>query len=94
MPRSTWHNARGEAEGVTHLVQEANGSRTTAGRLAPFLARVVLPRMDWVDEQEWQQLLGWHREMRSLGPFATLALPCVSLPRPGEADGAASSRPG
>jgi hypothetical protein len=53
--------------------------------LGEFLARAVLPRMEWADENEWQQLLAWLQEVRDFGAFPTLALPYVLLQRPTEA---------
>jgi hypothetical protein len=58
----------------------------TLRRLGQFLARVVLPRMEWADENEWQQLLGWLQEIRGVGAFPTVALPYILLKRPAEAE--------
>jgi hypothetical protein len=58
----------------------------TLRRLGEFLARAVLPRMEWADENEWQQLLEWLREIRGFDAFPTLALPYILLQRPAEAE--------
>src|ERR1022692_14062 len=90
--RDWWANdkvAIEQAKGSPFWPNAAGSFKSTAARLGQFLARIVLPRMDWADEQEWQQLLGWLHEVRGLGSFPTLALPYVLLHRPGEADSAA-----
>jgi hypothetical protein len=63
--------------------------KNTIRTLGQFLARIVLPRMEWADENEWQQLLGWIEEMRSFGAYPTSALPYVLLQRPSEAEAVA-----
>ena len=50
-----------------------------------FLARAILPQMEWAGEEQWQQLMGWLRELRELGVFPTIALPYVLIKRPSEA---------
>jgi hypothetical protein len=63
--------------------------KNTGNRLGQFLARVVLPRMEGADENEWCQLLGWLKEMRELGVYPTAALPYVLLHRQTEGDAVA-----
>lgn len=58
----------------------------TLNILGLFLARAVLPKMEWADENDWQQLLEWLREVRSFGSFPTLALPYILLQRPAETE--------
>jgi hypothetical protein len=58
----------------------------TLARLGQFLSRVVLPRMEWADENDWQQLLAWLQEIRGVGAFPTVALPYILLQRPAEAE--------
>jgi hypothetical protein len=63
--------------------------RTTASRLGQFLTRIVLPRMEWADENDWQQLLGWLQEMRDLDVYPTVAMPYVLMLRPAEVEAVA-----
>jgi hypothetical protein len=58
----------------------------TLRRLGDFLARAVLPQMEWADEDDWQQLLGWLQEVRDVGVFSTVALPYILLKRAAEAE--------
>ena len=53
--------------------------------LGSFLAAVVLPKMEWAEEQDWVQLKALFQEARELHVFPTLALPYVLLNRPGDA---------
>jgi hypothetical protein len=46
----------------------------TSRRLGDFLARAVLPQMEWADEDDWQQLLGWLQEVRDVGVFPTVVV--------------------
>jgi len=55
-------------------------------RLGEFLARAVLPQMDWANEDEWQQLLGWLQEVREHGAYPLVALLYILLHRPIEAE--------
>ena len=90
--RDWWANdkvAIEQAKGSPFGPNTAGPFKSTAARLGQFLARIVLPRMEWADEQEWQLLLAWLQEVRSVGACATLALPYVLLHRPAEADSAA-----
>ena len=59
---------------------------STLRGLGLFLARVVLPKMDWATEQDWQELLGWLRELRGFDSYPTLALPYVLLQRTSETE--------
>ena len=58
----------------------------TLGRLGDFLARVVIPKMTEATEAEWQELVKWLQEVRSVGGFPTVALPYILLHRPAEVD--------
>ena len=65
--------------------------KNSARRLGQFLARVVLPRMEWADEAEWLRLLGWLQELRNLGVGPTSALPFILLGRPAESEAVAKT---
>jgi hypothetical protein len=56
----------------------------TLGRLDEFLAFVVIPAMQEANEAEWQELIEWLQEVRSVGGFPTVALPYILLHRPAE----------
>ncbi len=58
--------------------------RDTASRLGQFLSRIVLPKMETASEDEWQEVLAWLAELRTVEAFPTLALPYILLHRPVE----------
>jgi hypothetical protein len=74
--------AKGDPFGQT----SADSVKNTAGRLGQFLARVVLPRMEWAGENDWHELLEWLREIRAFGAYPTSGLPYILLQRPTEAE--------
>lgn len=73
------------AERTSFDLMGTNPVLKTLARLGQFLSRVVLPRMEWADENDWRQLLAWLREIRSVGAFPTVALPYILLQRSAEA---------
>jgi hypothetical protein len=62
----------------------------TLEQLPQFLARAVLPYMDWATEENRGQLLTLLAELRSHGVFPSVALPYVLIHRPFEAAAVAS----
>lgn len=88
--RDWWANDKGAFEivkpGEPFGLMGADSVLNTLRRLGDFLARVVLPRMEWADEGKWQELLGWIQEIRDVGVFPTVALPYMLLQRPSEAE--------
>jgi hypothetical protein len=52
--------------------------------LDKFLMRVVLPRIDAMDDREWRNVVELLEETRAVGIYCTEALPYVLLRRPGE----------
>jgi len=83
--RIVWVSARTAAFGYR---PSASSSPFRARLLIPYvaryLARIVLPTMDWAGEDDWQELLAWLRELRELGGFPTLALPYLLVHRTNE----------
>lgn len=56
----------------------------TLDQLARFLARAVLPHMDWATDEDWEGLLALLDDLRSHGVFPTVALPYVLIHKPSE----------
>ena len=80
-----------------HLIRRSNNdpnfvggfdssARRTLKRLSQFLARVILPYMDSVNEEQWTQILSLLSETRQEEVFLTPALPYVLLHRPDKYD--------
>ena len=54
--------------------------------LGTFLARVVLPKMDSANEDEWKQVIGLLSEIREHGIYLTTTLPYILIHRSNEGD--------
>ena len=60
------------------------------GRLGQFLARAVIPRIEWSGAQEWHELCEWLSDARKVGVYPSEALPYLLLRQPHEADSVAA----
>jgi hypothetical protein len=91
--RDWWANDRVALQppGKRFVLTTANPVESTGRRLGEFLARVVLSRVDWFGEAEWQELFRWLQELRGASIFPTLALPYILLRRPAEAGAVAET---
>jgi len=54
----------------------------TLNQFGRFLARAVLPYMDWATDEDWGRLLALLDELRGHSVFPTVALPYVLIHRP------------
>ena len=90
-----WENDR-------HVIQQTNQNpgfaagfdgyaRLTLERISMFLSRVVLPRMETANEEEWNTILSFLSETRQDKIFLTPALPYILLHRPDEYEMVAST---
>jgi hypothetical protein len=64
---------------------------STLEQLPQFLARAVLPYMDWGTDEDWGRLLVLLADLRSEGVFPSVALPYVLIHRPSEVGTIAST---
>jgi len=88
---SWWQNDRAifdsVKEGVGFGLFSAEPVLKTLERIGQFLSRAILPRMEWANEENWQQLIGWLKDARQFGAYPTLALPYILINRPEHIDG-------
>lgn len=57
-------------------------ARSTLERISMFLSRVVLPKMEAADEEEWMKIFSFLSETHKDNVFLTPALPYILLHRP------------
>jgi len=84
--RSWWNNDKVAfdivAEGKLFAGVGAEPVRSTLNKLGRYLARAVIPNVNWQNEAQWIEVEQWLREIRTLGVFGSVALPYIVSRRP------------
>ena len=95
--RQMWKDVYEWWENDKHVIKQTNNdpnfaagfdgyARQSLERISMFLARVVLPKMETANEDEWTTILSFLSETRQDKVFLTPTLPYILLHRPSEYD--------